>query len=89
MDERILEKFQVEHRAWIVAELAKDSIQRESQWTESLAVGTQSYIEKIKDGLGARFKHRECVDVEGYYQLKEPLVAYVADFHPKMDVLSE
>jgi len=84
-----IEKFQAEHRAWVMSEISKGAMHREAMWTESLAVGSQSYVEKVKDRLGVRAKDRECVDEGEYYKLREPSMAYMIDFDPKMDVLSE
>jgi REP element-mobilizing transposase RayT len=82
-------KFQTEYRSWVMTEITKETMDREAMWTESLAVGSQSYVKEVHDLLGVRAKDRECVEKGESYQLKEPTLAYAVDFSPKMNVLSE
>jgi len=47
------------HNQWVTHTLGNGELQRESAWTESVAVGSESYIELVKSQLGARAYHRK------------------------------
>ena len=44
---------------------------RESQWTENLAVGSKTFIKKVKTGIGFKAKGRSITDSKGDYRLRE------------------
>jgi putative transposase len=67
--------------------LACQRLVRESKWTESIAVGSEGFVEATKKKLGLRGKGRRVVGYEGSYHLREPEVAYTCDFTPENDVL--
>ena len=71
-----LRNFQSAHKRWIEASLQVDEPERESHWTESIAAGSKSFIEKIKKSLGFKAKGRTIADSKGHYQLRED----VSDF---------
>jgi hypothetical protein len=66
-----LHEFQSAHQRWVEASLHMDESKRESHWTESLAVGSKTYIEKIKTGLGFKAKGRSITGSNGDYRLRE------------------
>ena len=45
---------------------------REVKWTESIAVGSKEFVEKIKEKLGALFLSRKVEGEEGRYELHDP-----------------
>ena len=49
---------------------------RQSQWTESIAVGRPQYLDALQRQLGVRAKGRDRQPVEGGYQLRETERAY-------------
>jgi hypothetical protein len=53
---------------------------REGKWTQSIAVGTQGFVEKTKQKLGIRAKGRKVVETGEAYQLREPQVFYPSNF---------
>jgi hypothetical protein len=53
-----LAQLQLEHRRWVEAELKKDSALRKPISSESLAVGSQEYVEGVKKVLGVSAKAR-------------------------------
>jgi REP element-mobilizing transposase RayT len=59
------------HRQWISDALEKDSRQRESRWTESVAVGSKTFIEQTKEQLGFRTKGRKIEENDEVYTLRE------------------
>ena len=50
---------QTAHRQWLAHALQSGDLQRNSTWTDSVAVGPQSYIEKVEAQLGTRAYHRK------------------------------
>ena len=48
------ERFKEEYRQWITVALTGGSMERESSWTESVAVGNRNFIEEVKVRLGIK-----------------------------------
>ncbi len=71
-----LHDFQSAHKRWVEASLTGDKSERESEWTESIAVGGRSFVEKVKENLGFRAKGRTITGNKDQYQLREK----VSDF---------
>ena len=44
---------------------------RDDRWSESIAVGSLAFVDKVKSELGVRATHRDVVEVEGTYALRE------------------
>jgi len=76
------------HRKWVDQGLSSTAMRRQSQWSESIAVGNPAFLEGVKARLGARAAGRKIMDGEACHQLKEPLGAYEGHFPPKMEALS-
>jgi putative transposase len=53
---------------------------REAAWTESLAVGSQAFVEEVKATLGVRARARDVVPEAAGFVLKEAPTAYRALF---------
>lgn len=68
--------------------LESEKLSRESEWTESVAVGSKSFIEATVKKLGIRAKGRKVIETSKSYELREPSVAYGIDFTPKSGALS-
>lgn len=66
-----LRELQSAHKRWIEASLQVDKPERENQWTESIAVGSKLFVEKVKTRLGFKAKHRTITGSEDRYQLRE------------------
>ncbi len=75
--------FQQLHHQWIDEALQHDRLRREPCWSESIAVGSEVFVEKTKEQLKLRAYCRECQSVGDKYQLKEPVVIYQAHFSPE------
>ena len=58
-------------------------------WCDSVAVGSERYVENIQAALGTRAKGRKCQSENDHYILKEPEAAYGVRFTSKMDALSD
>ncbi|MGX4675972.1 transposase [SAR92 clade bacterium H246] len=78
-----LAQLQSEHRLWVEAELKKDSALRKPIWSESLAVGSQEYVEGVKKELGVSAKARQVETQERLYRVREPRASYRWDFDLK------
>jgi putative transposase len=56
---------------------------REVKWSESIAVGSEAFVERVKEELGIRAKGREVRELEGQFELREPPVSSNALFEGK------
>jgi putative transposase len=70
------EQLKEAHRKWITAALKESDFNRESKWTQSLAVGDMSFLQLIKQNLGIRAKGRRIYESEDAYQLREKQALY-------------
>jgi len=77
------EQFRKSHRDWVNGLLAQDNNVFDSQWTRSIAVGSEQFIERIKAVLGTKALGRRAHKVSGGYELREPERIYNADFDPR------
>lgn len=81
-------EFAAQHRKW-VEDALKEGRSREGHWTESIAVGSSSFIEETKSRLGCRARGRKLdVQTDGSCFLKEEGESYTADFAGKSEALS-
>lgn len=82
------DRFRDTHKEW-VEELLRDGINsRQGEWTESIAarpvkfkdyltgVGSESFIEEIKEKLNVRAKGRKAIGAGTAFQLREPVSRY-------------
>ena len=53
---------------------------RESSWTEAVAVGSKTFVEKVKERLGIRVRGRKIQEEQGKYQLRGPSSPYSNGF---------
>lgn len=74
-------------RKWIDNSLSKGLSRRETKWTESIAVGDESFVTDTKESLGARGIGRKAVGRDTEFQLKESLEPYNSHFSPEKGVL--
>jgi putative transposase len=63
----------------LVTELLSNVISRQAWWSESIAVGSESFVEAIKQRLGFRAKGRKIKEANEDFQLKEDIETYVTD----------
>ncbi len=68
--------FKKSHKGWVEESLTKGEKIRESSWTEAVAVGSKTFVEKVKERLGIRVRGRKVQEEQVAYQLREPLSAY-------------
>jgi len=82
-----LKDFQRTHRQWVEQGLENGLAVRDDRWTESIAVGSRSFIEKVKNELGFKAAHRDMVESDGSYVLLEPTEAYALKFAGENEAL--
>jgi len=79
--------FQRAHREWVERGLENGLAVRDDRWLEAIAVGSRSFIEKVKSELGVRATHRDIVEADGGYALREPAGAYASNFTAESETL--
>lgn len=78
-----LTDMQNQHREWVEQALQLDISKRDERWTESLAVGSESFIEQVKTSWGTKVMHKEVIEHEGSYFIKEGHISYDAHIDGK------
>ncbi len=68
--------FRKAHKELVDESLSDCSNSRQAAWSESVAVGSQDFVETIKGKLGIRAKGRKVLEKEGKYQLREEVQTY-------------
>ena len=66
-----LHNFQSAHKRWVESSLQQDEPERENHWTESIASGSKSFIEEVKNSLGFKAKGKAITGSRDHYQLRE------------------
>jgi putative transposase len=78
------------YKGWVEDVLSRDGRDghiRETKWTQSIAVGSKFFVEKVKDDLGFKAIGRKVVSTGDVYELKESEASYRSDFDGKMSTL--
>jgi len=71
------------YESWVDDGLSRDGHVRDGKWSGSVAVGTKSFVEKIKEKLGIKAIGRQVVKTGDVCELKEPVSSYGSDFDTK------
>jgi putative transposase len=64
------------YRQWVEHYLANMQTSRQEEWTQSIAVGSRTFVERVRDLLGFRAKGRKVTDDAQGCQLREPSAFY-------------
>jgi REP-associated tyrosine transposase len=83
-----LDQLQQACREQIEEAIQRKQLERENQWSESLAVGSLAYVEAIRKQLGARARGRDVMPAETGCQLREEAAAYGANLEGEKGRLS-
>jgi putative transposase len=75
------------YRGWVEEALSADGHLRDGKWSESIAVGSESFVTMTKEKLGIKAKGRKVVGEDGSYVLQEPAAPYNGIFGLENDVL--
>ena len=84
-----LSELQQQHFAWIADAIQNDNVQYNAMWSNSIAVGNETFVEAVKNQLMLKAKYRDIDTRDDAFLLREPGVAYRAHFVGNFDVLSE
>ena len=58
-----------------------------SRWSEAIAVGSLAFVETVKNDLGVKARHRDVIEADGTYALREPSEAYAGKITGKIEAL--
>jgi putative transposase len=61
---------------WIEEAIGAEGQLRDGRWSESIAVGSESFVMMTKEKLEIKAKGREVVGEDGSYELRESPAAY-------------
>ena len=61
---------------WVNSAIQINNSDKENKWTQSIAVGSKAFIEKMKEGLGFRAKGRKIICADDTFELREVLTPY-------------
>ena len=77
------------HREWVEALLEEKKNVRDRKWTQSIAVGSKKFIEKVRENLGFRARGRKVNDAgNASFQLREAPSIY-GDDSVNIDLVTE
>ena len=79
------DKVKTYHKGWVDDYLRNGKNIRDDRWTKSIAIGSRSFIEKVKSLMGIMAIGRESIEVGESYQLREPSIHYGGHFGAKKD----
>jgi putative transposase len=70
------ERFQTEHRQWVQSALSDDGWKREDRWTQSIATGSRSFVEAVKEQMRSLAIGRQVRKKAQGFELRESQSAY-------------
>ena len=79
--------FQKQHRQWIDEALSENIVAHESKWSQSIAVGSEAFVNQIVDTLSPKVGQREIAAVGNSFVVREASVPYSPHFDSKMELL--
>ncbi len=82
-----LNEFQKQHKEWVVASIKKDISAKDSMWSESVAVGSKPFVDKVLINLKQDIKRRKVVEKDGSHFVREPQISYSTHYGTKKEVL--
>ena len=74
------EKFQVAHRRWVQAAVDKANLIRKSHWTESIAVGSETFVAAVKKQMHHLAIGRLIRSSTEFCELRDPEASYIGHF---------
>ncbi len=82
-----VEELKQSYRGWVEESLAVQDRERQPRWMESIAVGSEGFVEHTKAALGIKAIGREVIEEEGVYELREPQIFLMALILPMRIVI--
>ena len=80
--------FQKQHCQWIDEALADNALEREEKWSQSIAVGSEAFVNQVSDSLCPKIGKRQTSADGDSFVVREPSISYNAHFDGKMVALS-
>jgi REP-associated tyrosine transposase len=71
------------HKQWVESRLSDGDNFRDGKWTESIAVGSEPFIQNVKVQMGGMAIGRKVLETGESFQLKEVQYPYIANFGAK------
>jgi len=82
-------EYQIAHRQWVEDAIQNNQhMQRETSYSETLAIGSEDYLSKLKEKMGITHHQRKIIKEGESYSIKEPELSYAISFDSKMLRLS-
>jgi len=81
-------QFQQAHREWVEEMLTPERVTREAKWSEAIAVGGLRFVEMVKSELASKAAHREVIELDGTYALREEGESYGDKIGEESEALS-
>jgi len=81
------EQLRSSHKGWVEEYLGNAAKARQDEWTSSIAAGSKSFVETIKERLGFKAIGRDIQGGEGAYQLRESAALYGTHFKAEKVVI--
>jgi hypothetical protein len=75
---RSMDEIATAHRTWVEEAMLSGNRRREGKWTESIAVGNETFVKTTKEKLGGKALGREVIEAGDSYALKEASAPYQA-----------
>ena len=73
----------ITHRQWVRAAIPDAGLQRESQWTQAVAVGSESFVAAVKQKMRVSAIGRQIRPSTECSELRDAVVPYNCDFKGK------
>ena len=65
------------HSRWVDSEMQNENrSNKENKWTQSIAVGSKTFIKKMKKALGYRAKGRRIISADDTFELREAITPF-------------
>ena len=68
------------HRQWVEGSIHGDRNVRQPEWTESIAVGSEGFVQDILENLNTQGRGRRVREAGDHYELREPQATYSGRF---------
>ena len=79
-DIRTRDELKQAYGGWLEEGMKRVGLERQSRWTESIAVGSEPFVRETKEKLGIRAVGREIIGEGGSYELRESETPYESVF---------
>jgi len=64
------------HSKWVESEIQTDNSSKENKWTQSIAVGSKTFVATMKEALCFRAKGRKIICADDSFELREVIAPY-------------